>query len=1007
MKILFTLLFFFTINLIAKEKKQILLLNSYHESMPWVENIKKGVFSVLNPTEQEYEFFIENMDTKRYSDAKYYKTLSKLYKTKYKNINFDLILSSDNNALDFLKKYRDTIFGDVPVSFSGVNEYKDSMIKGYSNYTGVSEKLSLEKNIQLILKLHPNVKNIYFINDDLKTGQLFKKNMKLIAKKYSNKINLIYNKNLSVEDLKHDVSLLKEGTVILLGAYFSDKNNKYISFEKMGSYVLSSSKVPIYCVVDLSLTQNIIGGYVLSSFSQGVLMAQLGKKILDGIVADDLRVIKDDANQYIFNATGLKYYNIDRKQLPENSKIINDRVTYYDQFENILRLEYIVIIIITMVLLLFIYKKMIFNEKGILNILVYGPLFFLPLVIGILIYNVVQYNDKVYKNDIQRLKSEYLKEQQKISFNEIEKTIKYISNMKIEMTNQLKSDLKNRVDEAYIIASNIYKENKNTKSDKEIQKIIIDALSKIRFFDGRGYYFINTNKGKGILFNGISKLDSPPDLYNLQDRKGGFILRKQIDIVKNSGAGYLYNYFTKIDTTSSEELLKLSYIREFKPFNWHIGTGEYLDDLNENIKTRIYNYISNLRYGINGYLFAFTPKGIVVSHGDSSELVGKDMYTKVDTNGVYYTQEIIKNAMLNNSKFTKFGWFNKETQKIDTKYAYATYMKKYNIIIGTGVFANDVQKIIDSETLKLNQKNNEQIEQILIISMIVLVFVLILSFILSNTVKRIFQGYNHKLNDLNISLEHRIKKEISASQEKDNLIYQQSKMASMGEMIGNIAHQWRQPLGVISVGATGLKMQQEYGLLNDKFLITTCDSINENAQYLSKTIDDFKNFIKNDRDKVEFNLKENIESFLTLVTPSIKNHQINIHLDLDDTLVLNSYPNELTQCFMNLFNNAKDALLNNKEEKYLFITAKRFDKKLCIIFKDNAGGVDEKIKDKIFEPYFTTKHKSQGTGLGLSMTYKIIVEGMNGSIEIKNTEYSFNSKNYKGAEFRIIIDLNT
>ena len=129
------------------------------------------------------------------------------------------------------------------------------------------------------------------------------------------------------------------------------------------------------------------------------------------------------------------------------------------------------------------------------------------------------------------------------------------------------------------------------------------------------------------------------------------------------------------------------------------------------------------------------------------------MYNKVDANGVYYTQEIIKNAMLNNSKFTKYGWFNKETQKIDTKYAYATYIKKYNIVIGTGVFANDVRKTIDRETLKLNRKNNEQIEQILIISMIVLVFVLILSFILSNTVKKIFQDYNNKLNDLNVSLE--------------------------------------------------------------------------------------------------------------------------------------------------------------------------------------------------------------------------------------------------------------
>ena len=153
---------FFTINLIAKEKKQILLLNSYHESMPWVENIKQGVFSVLNPNEQEYEFFIENMDTKRYSDAKYYKTLSKLYKTKYQDINFDLILSSDNNALDFLKKYRNTIFGDVPVSFSGVNNFKDSMLNGYSNYTGVSERDLIRKKYRIDFTITSQSKKYLF-----------------------------------------------------------------------------------------------------------------------------------------------------------------------------------------------------------------------------------------------------------------------------------------------------------------------------------------------------------------------------------------------------------------------------------------------------------------------------------------------------------------------------------------------------------------------------------------------------------------------------------------------------------------------------------------------------------------------------------------------------------------------------------------------------------------------------------------------------------------------------
>jgi len=971
--------------------------------MPWAEKIKQGIFSILDSENENYVYHIENMDTKRYNSDFYYKTLSTLYQTKYKDTQFNLILSSDNNALEFLKKYRNKVFGVVPVVFGGVNNYRDLMLEGYSKYTGVSENTSYEKNIELILKLHPDAKNIYFINDYLKTGRIVEKKMRDIETKYKDKINIIYNENISIHELKKDIARLSNETIVLWGAYFSDKNNEYITYEKAGEYILNTSPVPVYCIAEFSITHNIIGGHVISSFSQGELMANLGKKILLGTPIHNLKVIKEDSNKFIFNDNGLKRYKINKNLLPQSSHIIYDNITYYDQFENMINVKYFVLLVIVTLILMFFYQKFIFNEKAILKLLVYGPVVFLPLVIGTLIYNLVQFNDKVYKNEIQKLKLEYLEEQKNISSNEIEKTILYIKNIELKMTSELKKNLKTRVDEAYIIANNIYQENQNLKSKQEIQKMIIDALSKIRFFNGRGYYFINNNSGKGILFNGISRLDRKPDLLHIKDSNGKYIIQDQINIVRKDGAGFTSHLFNKIDAL--EESKKLTYVRMFELYDWHIGTGEYLDDFDQIVKNKIFNYVTNIRYGNNGYLFSLTPQGIVLAHGDSSSLVGKNMSAKVDANGVYYTKEIIKNAISNNFKFTKFGWFNSETQKLDIKYAYAAYIKKYNMVIGTGVYDNDVKKIIIRETLKLNKKNNEQIEEIIKISMIVLILVLILSFILSSVIKKIFQDYNQKLNALNTSLEHKITKEIKVSKEKDNLIYQQSKMASMGEMIGNIAHQWRQPLSVISVGATGLKLQKEHGLLNDKYFIETCDTINDNAQYLSKTIDDFKNFIKNDRDKVQFNLGENIERFLSLVNSSIKNHQINIELNLNTKLMINGYPNELTQCFMNLFNNAKDALKNIEMQKYLFITTRVESDQAVISFKDNGGGISENVIHSIFEPYFTTKHKSQGTGLGLSMTYQIIVDGMDGTIEVKNSEYIYNNKKLKGAEFIIKLDL--
>jgi len=228
------------------------------------------------------------------------------------------------------------------------------------------------------------------------------------------------------------------------------------------------------------------------------------------------------------------------------------------------------------------------------------------------------------------------------------------------------------------------------------------------------------------------------------------------------------------------------------------------------------------------------------------------------------------------------------------------------------------------------------------------------------------------------------------------------KLASMGEMIGNIAHQWRQPLSVISTVSTGMQLAQECNTLTEEKLNKSCDIINKNAQYLSKTIDDFKNFIKGDRVKGKFYLKSNINSFLHLLEGTIKTNNINIILDLEEDLKVDGYENELTQCFINIFNNSKDALIENRiSDKYIFINAYKLNNKIIIKIKDNANGIPLNIINKIFEPYFTTKHKSKGTGLGLHMTYSLIVEGMKGSIEVKNVQYEYNNSIQKGCEFTI------
>jgi signal transduction histidine kinase len=264
----------------------------------------------------------------------------------------------------------------------------------------------------------------------------------------------------------------------------------------------------------------------------------------------------------------------------------------------------------------------------------------------------------------------------------------------------------------------------------------------------------------------------------------------------------------------------------------------------------------------------------------------------------------------------------------------------------------------------------------------------------------------NELEHINENLEDIIQKEIDKNKEKDRMLFEQSKMASMGEMIGNIAHQWRQPLSAISTSASSMIMQNDLDILEKNELNKQLELIISQSQYLSKTIDDFRDFIRGDSKKENIKLSNIIDSFSNLVSSSIKRHEIHFINKINEEIEFEALPNELNQCFINLFNNAKDAFNPKDENKIIILDATLNDNEVVISFQDNAGGIPENIIDKIFEPYFTTKHQSQGTGLGLHMVYKMIVEGMKGSISVENYHFTFKEKVYEGALFTIKIPLN-
>ena len=228
-------------------------------------------------------------------------------------------------------------------------------------------------------------------------------------------------------------------------------------------------------------------------------------------------------------------------------------------------------------------------------------------------------------------------------------------------------------------------------------------------------------------------------------------------------------------------------------------------------------------------------------------------------------------------------------------------------------------------------------------------------------------------------------------------------MAAMGEMIGHIAHQWRQPLSSISTSATGMKLQKEMDILEDDFLIQGLEQINKSVQYLSTTIDDFRNFYQPNKNKSEFYILDTVDKVINLIHSQFISKGINI-IKSGENIKINSYENELIQVIINLLNNARDELIkkDSTSEKLIFINVSKNKKNLLLEVKDNAGGIPLEIKDKIFDAYFSTKKEEEGTGIGLYMSSQII-ENMDGKIGVSNSEYEYEGQNYTGALFKIFI----
>jgi len=744
-------------------------------------------------------------------------------------------------------------------------------------------------------------------------------------------------------------------------------------------------------------------------------------------------------------------------------------------------------------------------QKQIYYKLISIPIILIVTVISfITLFNIDRWN-KHEDATIIELTDEFTKRNKEKIHNEVKQFVSEIEYMKEDYAQQLRVDLKNRIEKLNASLESHYNYTQGKISQKEIEKELLNIVRSQNVDGDDHYFFVRDMDTSKALVHNIPQLEGTT-MFGRKDQNGLLLFESKVEILKEKEASFQTIYFKK-PLQNNKEFEKLIYFKKFKYFNWIIGTGVYMEEENRKIKQKIIDKYNTTQTDLKNYLFAIELHNIkggkdfatVQVMPNKRELIETQISVNDDDSKLQnYRRNYLKLLREKGEGYIDY-WYAKPDTNIESrKKSYLYLYKPWNWLVGSGFYFDDLEKQISKKEQLISVEVKDKTYQMIAIGL----FFILLSSILfytfaknivslidryidridkqKNTFEALFEntsdgiiliknGYFYNCNntilkmfgferkerniigktpcelsptlqkdgcsskekaafyfqkcsngeDVNfewihqrkngenfdveitftkIILEneeiiHAVLRDVSQknallkeAKQKDNILIQQAKMASMGEMIGNIAHQWRQPLNALGLIIQKLKMFHESDMLTTEQLNKSVDKSKMLINKMSTTIDDFRNFFKVDKVKQVFSINDAIKNTSLLLESSLVHHNINIKIDAQEQIELLGYKNELEQVFLNLINNSKDALIENKiKDPLIHIKLINTEKMIIIEICDNAKGIPENIIDKIFEPYFTTKEQGKGTGIGLYMSKMILENNMNGELKVRNS----------------------
>lgn len=333
----------------------VLFVNSYDLTYPWADSITSGILSTFHNREN-IQLFVEHLDAKRFGKTDF-TDLYKLYKRKYRHISFDVAIASDNDALDFLFEYGDSLIPDIPIAFCGINNPEDYHFEN-TRFYGIKEGVNLDSVIQLIQRIIPDVEKLYFIADSSTTSLVNINNARKLEKKYQNRLQFVYINNIAVDSLMYVAGQFEKGNAIALINYFQDEKGNPVNFNYLVQEIALKTPVPIFLDSEALLGKGILGGIINNGFAHGREVANLAMKFIDNPSYVPASRIAVPTDNYYFDYHLLKKFNIDKSLLPAYSIIINKPQTVLIRY-----LRYLVLLLGIVSFSLFTITLLIFNIR--------------------------------------------------------------------------------------------------------------------------------------------------------------------------------------------------------------------------------------------------------------------------------------------------------------------------------------------------------------------------------------------------------------------------------------------------------------------------------------------------------------------------------------------------------------------------------------------------------------------------------------------------------------------